>query len=117
MHDALLVGLIEGSCDLRTEAQGLLDGQRSLRQTVGEGFSRRFVPASFLLSAATLVLTGDVRRAMTMLLVACPCAVGLSTPHRLCTNCNWVAVVRMLMTLNRPLTVFSGQPTTSAISP
>jgi cation-transporting P-type ATPase C len=49
-------------------------------QTVGESFSRRFVPASFLLSAATLIITGDVRRAMTMLLVACPCAVGLSTP-------------------------------------
>ncbi|MEE9243002.1 MAG: cation-translocating P-type ATPase [Mycobacterium sp.] len=49
-------------------------------QTVGEIFSRRFVPASFLLSAATLIITGDVRRAMTMLLVACPCAVGLSTP-------------------------------------
>ncbi|AGB22408.1 copper/silver-translocating P-type ATPase [Mycobacterium sp. JS623] len=49
-------------------------------QTVGENFSRRFVPASFLMSAATLLLTGDVRRAMTMLLVACPCAVGLATP-------------------------------------
>lgn len=49
-------------------------------QTVGESFSRRFVPASFVLSALTLVLTRDVRRAMTMLLVACPCAVGLSTP-------------------------------------
>ena len=49
-------------------------------QTVGESFSRRFVPASFLLSALTLVVTRDVRRAMTMLLVACPCAVGLSTP-------------------------------------
>jgi cation-transporting P-type ATPase C len=49
-------------------------------QTVGENFSRRFVPASFLVSAVTLVLTGDVRRAMTMLLVACPCAVGLATP-------------------------------------
>ena len=49
-------------------------------QTVGESFSRRFVPASFLLSAATLLVTRDVRRAMTMLLVACPCAVGLSTP-------------------------------------
>jgi len=49
-------------------------------QTVGENFSRRFVPASFVLSAATFMLTGNVRRAMTMLLVACPCAVGLSTP-------------------------------------
>ncbi|NLE80700.1 MAG: cation-translocating P-type ATPase [Rhodococcus sp.] len=49
-------------------------------QTVGENFSRRFVPASFVLSAVTLLITRDVRRAMTMLLVACPCAVGLSTP-------------------------------------
>jgi manganese/zinc-transporting P-type ATPase C len=49
-------------------------------QTVGETFSRRFVPASFALSALTLIVTGDVRRAMTMLLVACPCAVGLATP-------------------------------------
>nr|WP_314143701.1 cation-translocating P-type ATPase [uncultured Rhodococcus sp.] len=49
-------------------------------QTVGENFSRRFVPASFILSGLTLLVTRDVRRAMTMLLVACPCAVGLSTP-------------------------------------
>jgi cation-transporting P-type ATPase C len=49
-------------------------------QTVGENFSRRFVPASFALSALTLLVTKDVRRAMTMLLVACPCAVGLATP-------------------------------------
>ncbi|SDP33304.1 cation-transporting P-type ATPase C [Klenkia soli] len=49
-------------------------------QTVGDEFSRRFVPASFALAAATWLVTRDVRRAMTMLLVACPCAVGLSTP-------------------------------------
>ncbi|MBE7160911.1 MAG: cation-translocating P-type ATPase [Williamsia herbipolensis] len=49
-------------------------------QTVGENFSRRFVPASFALSVATLLVTRDVRRAMTMLLIACPCAVGLATP-------------------------------------
>ncbi|RZU33530.1 heavy metal translocating P-type ATPase [Blastococcus saxobsidens] len=49
-------------------------------QTVGENFSRRFVPASFTLAALTWLVTGDVRRAMTMLLIACPCAVGLSTP-------------------------------------
>ena len=49
-------------------------------QTVGDNFSRRFVPASFLLSAITFMVTRDVRRAMTMLLVACPCAVGLASP-------------------------------------
>src|ERR1700722_14669616 len=49
-------------------------------QTVGENFPRRFVPTSFIVSAITLAITGDVRRAMTMLLIACPCAVGLSTP-------------------------------------
>lgn len=49
-------------------------------QTVGDNFSRRFVPASFILSALSLIITGDVRRAMTMLLIACPCAVGLATP-------------------------------------
>lgn len=49
-------------------------------QTVGDRFSSRFVPASFALALLTLVVTRDARRAMTMLLVACPCAVGLSTP-------------------------------------
>src|SRR4029079_3824774 len=49
-------------------------------QTVGESFSRRFVPASCLVSVLTVVFTGDVRRAMRVLWVACPCAVGLATP-------------------------------------
>jgi cation-transporting P-type ATPase C len=49
-------------------------------ETIATRFSRRFVPASFALAGLTWLVTGDPRRAMTMLLVACPCAAGLSTP-------------------------------------
>ncbi|MGQ0464514.1 MAG: heavy metal translocating P-type ATPase [Sporichthyaceae bacterium] len=49
-------------------------------QTVAAEFSRRFVPASFAMAALTWIVTRDARRAMTMLLIACPCAAGLSTP-------------------------------------
>ncbi|HVL98356.1 MAG TPA: cation-translocating P-type ATPase [Egibacteraceae bacterium] len=49
-------------------------------QTLANRFSRRFVPLSFALAGAVWVVTRDVRRSMTMLLIACPCAAGLSTP-------------------------------------
>ena len=49
-------------------------------QTVGDRFAKKVVPASFLAAAAVLVITRDPRRALTMLLVACPCAAGLATP-------------------------------------
>ena len=49
-------------------------------QTVAAEFSRRFVPASFAMAALVYLVTRDARRAMTMLLIACPCAAGLSTP-------------------------------------
>ncbi|HEY7063461.1 MAG TPA: heavy metal translocating P-type ATPase [Chloroflexota bacterium] len=48
--------------------------------TLGERFASRFVPFSFALAAVVFLVTRDARRAMTMLLVACPCAAGLSTP-------------------------------------
>jgi len=49
-------------------------------QTVGDAFARKVVPASFLSAVVVLILTRDPRRALTMLLVACPCAAGLATP-------------------------------------
>jgi cation-transporting P-type ATPase C len=58
------------------EAQEL----RAPIQTVGERFSARFVPMSFILAGGVFLLTRDVRRAVTMLLIACPCAAGMATP-------------------------------------
>jgi cation-transporting P-type ATPase C len=49
-------------------------------QTVGDRFAKRVVPSSFVAAAVVLVITRDPRRALTMLLVACPCAAGLATP-------------------------------------
>jgi cation-transporting P-type ATPase C len=58
------------------EAQEL----RAPIQTVGERFSARFVPMSFVLACGVFLLTRDIRRAVTMLLIACPCAAGMATP-------------------------------------
>lgn len=49
-------------------------------QNIGDSFARRVVPASFLAAGLVLLITRDPRRALTMLLVACPCAAGLATP-------------------------------------
>jgi cation-transporting P-type ATPase C len=49
-------------------------------QTVGERFAAKFVPFSFLLAGTVLLLTGNPVQALTMLLIACPCAAGLATP-------------------------------------
>lgn len=55
-------------------------GLRPQIQMVGDKFARKVVPSSFLAAAAVLLITRDPRRALTMLLVACPCAAGLATP-------------------------------------
>jgi manganese/zinc-transporting P-type ATPase C len=49
-------------------------------QTTGDRFAKRVVPSSFAAAALVFIVTRDPRRALTMLLVACPCAAGLSTP-------------------------------------
>src|SRR6202040_3158272 len=49
-------------------------------QTVGDTFARRVVPSSFAAAVLVLLVTRDPRRALTMLLFACPCAADLATP-------------------------------------
>lgn len=85
--------LLQGSVRIRATAVGgattvgriisrveEAQADRAPIETLATRFSRRFVPASFVLAGLTWLTTGDAHRAMTMLLVACPCAAGLSTP-------------------------------------
>lgn len=46
-------------------------------------FSDAVVPFSLALSLLTYFVTGSIRRAMAMLIIACPCGVSLSTPTAL----------------------------------
>jgi cation-transporting P-type ATPase C len=49
-------------------------------QRVGDRFSGFVVPAAFISAVLVFMVTRDLRRSLTMLLVACPCAAGLATP-------------------------------------
>ncbi|MFN4260678.1 MAG: heavy metal translocating P-type ATPase [Gemmataceae bacterium] len=85
--------LLSGDLRIRVEKVGMdtavgrlirrVEEAQELRapiQTIGERFSERFVPVSFCLAIGVFVVTGDIRRSLTMLLIACPCAAGLATP-------------------------------------
>jgi len=52
-------------------------------QKTADRYSARIIPASFLLAFIVFLLTRDIRRTMTILIVACPCAAGLATPTAL----------------------------------
>ncbi len=49
-------------------------------ELVGERFAGVFVPSAVLLALGVLLLTGNVASAVSILLMACPCAIGLATP-------------------------------------
>jgi Cd2+/Zn2+-exporting ATPase len=43
-------------------------------------FARYFIPAVLLIALATFLITGEIIRGITILIVACPCALVLGTP-------------------------------------
>jgi Cd2+/Zn2+-exporting ATPase len=54
--------------------------EKSPTQRVMDRFARYFIPAILLISLTTFLITGDSFRAITILIVACPCALVLGTP-------------------------------------
>jgi cation-transporting P-type ATPase C len=49
-------------------------------ELIGDRFANMFVPSAVLLALGVLVVSGNVSSAVAILLMACPCAVGLATP-------------------------------------
>jgi Cd2+/Zn2+-exporting ATPase len=54
--------------------------EKSPIQRVMDRFARYFIPAVLLIALATFLITGEIIRGITILIVACPCALVLGTP-------------------------------------
>ena len=54
--------------------------EKSPTQRVMDRFSRYFIPIILLIALVTFLITGEPIRAITILIVACPCALVLGTP-------------------------------------
>jgi len=82
-----------GRLDIRTEKVGEsttlarivhlvqeAQGARAPIQNIADRFTTWFLPAVVLLAIIAFVISGDVRVAVSVLLVACPCAFAIATP-------------------------------------
>jgi len=54
--------------------------QKAPVQKVADKFATYFTPAIILIAAATYVITGEIRNAIAVMVVACPCSVAIATP-------------------------------------
>jgi len=82
-----------GRLDIRTEKVGEnttlarivhlvqeAQGTRAPIQNMADRFTTWFLPAVVLLAIIAFVISGDIRVAVSVLLVACPCAFAIATP-------------------------------------
>jgi len=95
VDDRVYCGTINesGSCEIETTQVAedtklaqikrlILEAQaeKSPIQRIMDRFARYFIPAILLIALITFLITGDPIRAITILIVACPCALVLGTP-------------------------------------
>ncbi|HLG30631.1 MAG TPA: heavy metal translocating P-type ATPase [Candidatus Brocadiales bacterium] len=66
---ARIIRIVEEAQESRAEIQNIADR-----------FAKKVIPVSFFLSVLIFIITRNIQRSLTTLVIACPCAIGLSTP-------------------------------------
>lgn len=93
--DAVLAGTVNQTGAMRIKAThiaaesalervvkllGQAQASRAPLQALADRVSAVFVPVVVAIAALVLLLTGSVERAVTVLIISCPCAMGLAVP-------------------------------------